>query len=104
MIDGAVVIEGVCHGVDLREENWRNPTVCPAFRDFGYFALTTAVPPDEPRWALSRERFLEGAVADPDVVAGVVFQESRKKPPGVIRQRPSRRVRRLCVSRASARR
>jgi hypothetical protein len=65
MIDGAVVIEGVCHGVDLREENWRNPTVCPAFRDFGYFALTTAVPPDEPRWALSRERFLEGAMADP---------------------------------------
>jgi uncharacterized protein len=76
VIDGAVVIEGVCHGVDLREENWRNPTVCPAFRDFGYFALTTAVPPDEPRWALSRERFLEGATADPDVVAGVVFHES----------------------------
>lgn len=77
MLDGAFVIDGVAHGVDLSRPNWNDPAVCEPFSRHGYDGLHARwVPPGEPEWVMNRDRYLAGESADPEVLAHSFFAES----------------------------
>lgn len=77
MIEDTFVIDGVAHGVDLSEDNWRDPAVGAPFAQHGYEGLHAKwVPPGEPEWIMERQRYLSGEPADPEVLAHAFFAES----------------------------